>query len=91
MKTMTFTEAHGVELRYVVVLEPEPDGSAYNVIIPALPEAHTWGATVPEALTNAREVIQLCIEERRAQGDDIPPSDADRARLETVVVSLPAA
>ncbi|MEA2666167.1 MAG: HicB like antitoxin of bacterial toxin-antitoxin system [Candidatus Eremiobacteraeota bacterium] len=64
-----------VELRYAVILEPEPDGSAYNVIVPALPEAHTWGSSVEEALAMAREVIELCVEERRAQREDVPPSD----------------
>ncbi|MBC5799983.1 MAG: type II toxin-antitoxin system HicB family antitoxin [Candidatus Eremiobacteraeota bacterium] len=80
-----------VELRYAVLLEPEPDGSAYNVIVPALPEAHTWGETVEEALLMAREVIELCVAERRAVGDEIPPSDAGTARLEAVAISLPAA
>lgn len=78
-----------MELRYAVLLEPE--GSAYNVIVPALPEAHTWGETVEEALKMAREVIVLCVAERRAQGEEIPPSDADTARLAAVEISLPAA
>jgi predicted RNase H-like HicB family nuclease len=64
-----------VELRYAVVLEPEPDGSAWNVIVPALPEAHTWGETPEQALSMAREVIALCVAERRARGEDIPPSE----------------
>ena len=54
-----------MELRYAVVLEPEPDGSAYNVIVPALPEAHTWGATIEEAMRMAHDAIALCLEERR--------------------------
>ncbi len=80
-----------MELHYAVVLDPESDGSAYNVIVPALPEAHTWGETVDEALTMAREVIKLCLAERRARGEEIPPSDARVARLEAVTISLPAA
>lgn len=80
-----------MELRYAVLLEPEPDGTAFNVIIPALPEAHTWGETVDEALKMAREVIELCIAERRAHGDEIPPSDAGMGRLEAVEITLPAA
>ena len=80
-----------MELRYAVVLEPEPDGSAYNVIVPALPEAHTWGATIEEALRMAHDVIALCLEERRSRGEEVPPSDAGTARLETVSITLPAA
>lgn len=91
MKTMIVLEANRVELRYVVVLKPEPDGSAYNVIVPAFPEAHTFGETVDEALAMAREVIELCLEDRQANGDEIPPSDADTVKLEAVTVTVPAA
>ena len=78
-------------LRYAVVLEPEPDGSAWNVIVPALPEVHTFGDTPEEAIAMAREAIELCLAARRDQGDEIPASDADSARLERVVVAVPAA
>jgi len=80
-----------VKERYAVVLEPEPDGSAFNVIVPAIPEAHTWGATVAEALQNAQEVIELCLDERRARGEGLPPGDGDRVQLRVVDVSPPAA
>lgn len=44
-------------MRYSVVLDPEEDGSAWNVTVPALPGCFTWGATVEEALAHAREAI----------------------------------
>jgi predicted RNase H-like HicB family nuclease len=80
-----------MELRYAVLLEPEVEGTAYNVIVPALPEAHTWGETVDKALAMAREVIELCVAERRSRGEEVPPSDAGTARLEEVAITLPAA
>jgi predicted RNase H-like HicB family nuclease len=80
-----------MELRYAVLLEPEVDGTAYNVIVPALPEAHTWGETIDKALAMAREVIELCVAERRSRGELIPPSDAGTARLEEVAITFPAA
>jgi predicted RNase H-like HicB family nuclease len=61
-------------LSYRVILEPEPDGTAYNVIVPAFPHAHTFGSSVAEAMANGREVIEL--EEARSRRDAIPPSDA---------------
>ena len=76
-------------LRYAVVLEPEPDGSAYNVIVPALPEIATFGTTREHALEMAADAIGLSIAYRRDEGLEIPPSDADTARLETV--EIPAA
>ena len=44
-------------MRYSVVLDPEEDGSVWNVIVPALLGCFTWGGTVEDALANAREAI----------------------------------
>jgi len=77
-----------VEVRYAVVLEPELEGG-FSVSVPALPEAHTQGETLEEALANAREVVLAVVTDRQKHGDPIPPSDAETARLEHVAVSLP--
>lgn len=53
----------GMTNRFTVVLTPEPDGSAYNVTVPALPGCLTWGDTVEEALMHAREAIALYLED----------------------------
>ncbi|MBA2277727.1 MAG: type II toxin-antitoxin system HicB family antitoxin, partial [Chloroflexia bacterium] len=42
-------------MRYTVVVTPEPDGSAFNVTVPALPSCFTWGKSVEEDLIHARE------------------------------------
>lgn len=75
------------ELRYAVVLEP--DDGAYSVIVPALPEIHTFGETPELAIEAAREAITLSLEHRRSEGLEIPLSDASEARL--VTVTVPAA
>ncbi len=80
-----------MDLANRVILEPEPDQSAYNVIIPAFPKAHTWGGTVKKALAHAREVIELEIEDRTERGEPVPPSDVDTLVVETVTVTVPAA
>ena len=69
---------------YSVILEP--DDGAYTVIVPALPEAHTWGETPEQALAMAREVIQLCVDERRSRGQELPPSDAGATQLATITI-----
>ena len=71
---------------YTVILEPEDDGR-FNVMVPALPEIATFGATVEEALANAREAVALVIEDRTATGEEIPPSDVAAVRVERVAVS----
>jgi antitoxin HicB len=58
--------------RYTVLLTPESDGSAYNVTVPALPGCFTFGATIEEALTNAREAIKVHIEGFVVEGEPIP-------------------
>ena len=61
---------------YRVVLEPEPDASAWNVSVPALPGCFTYGATPAEALERAREAIAGYLEALAKDGEPIPPPDA---------------
>ena len=91
MNALSIAEVDRMDVAYRVILEPEPDKSAYNVIVPAFPNAHTWGGTLAEALANAREVIELEIEDRRERGGTVPPSDVDTLVVETVTITLPAA
>lgn len=78
-----------MDLRYAVVLEPDRD--AFQVIVPAFPEIHTFGETVDEALSMARDAIEPSISVRRDEGAEIPSPDAGVARLETVAVNPHAA
>lgn len=61
-------------MRYTVVLEREPDGG-FVVTVPALPVCVTQGDTRAEAVANAREAIELYLEDCRATGDPIPTED----------------
>src|SRR5688500_2798423 len=58
--------------RYTVLVTPEYDGSAYNVTVPALPGCFTFGATVEEALANARDAIKVQVEGFVVEGEPIP-------------------
>ena len=61
---------------YTVVLTPEPDGSAYNVTVPSLAGSFTWGATLEEALTNARDAIAVYLaDEDGAEDFTVPPGE----------------
>ncbi len=72
--------------QYAVILEPEPDRSAYNVYAPGLPEVHTWSAAIDEALCRAREAIELSLEVRAANGAAPPVglTDASEVRFLSV-------
>jgi len=88
MTTSHVTEINRMRVRYAIVLEPEAEGG-FSVSIPALPEAHTQGDTVDEAIENAREVALAVVTDRRTHGESIPPSDADGVRLERISVAMP--
>ena len=76
--------------RYMVVIEAEPDGSAYNVTVPALPGCYTWGETFEEAMRMAREAIAGHVAAVRDLGEDVPVEGA--GPIVTVVdVEIPAA
>jgi antitoxin HicB len=70
-------------LQYTINLRPEPEGG-YTVLVPALPEVVTYGETEQEALQMAREAIELALEVRRDDGDDIPDDVVPLVRTVTV-------
>lgn len=56
---------------YNVVLEPDADGG-YVAVVPAFPGCYSQGETAEEALANAREAIELTIEDMEAAGEPVP-------------------
>jgi predicted RNase H-like HicB family nuclease len=60
---------------FQVVVEEDltEDGAkAYHAFCPALKGCHTWGRTYDEALANAREAIELYLEDLRESGQEVP-------------------
>ena len=76
--------------RYTVVIDPEPDGSAHNVSVPALPGCYTWGETIEEALRMAREAIASHIAALTDLGEPVPVETAAPV-VTGVDVDVPAA
>lgn len=61
-------------LNYRIMLRKEPEGG-YTVTVPSLPGCITYGENVDEAITNAREAIELYIESLKEHGEDIPTEE----------------
>ena len=59
---------------FQLVFEADPQGG-YTVTVPSLPGCVTYGATMQEAKTMAREAIELYLEDMVAHGEDIPSTD----------------
>jgi predicted RNase H-like HicB family nuclease len=77
--------------RYTVVIDAEPDGSAYNVSVPALPGCFTWGETFEEAMRMAREAITGHVAALRDLGEEVPIEGANAPIVTVVDVEVPAA
>ena len=75
---------------FTVVLEPDEDGG-FVAHVPALPEVCTQGETEAEALANAREAIELAVEERLAGGEAVPADQVPQIRKVLVSVPMPSA
>lgn len=73
--------------RYTVVLSPEPEGSAWNVTVPALPGCFTFGATVEEALAMARDAVAAYLDGEDA---DTLPGEPAGVLVATVEVEVAA-
>lgn len=69
-------------LSYRVLLREEPEGG-YTATVPTLPGCITYGATIPEAVSMAKEAIALYVESLIAHGEVIP---TEESILETTVM-----
>jgi predicted RNase H-like HicB family nuclease len=68
-------------LQYGVVLEDGEDGWIV-ARVPSLPGVVTQGRTREEALANAREAVELTVEDMEARGESIPPADLGAELIE---------
>lgn len=73
--------------RYTVILENDPDASAYSVVVPALPGCTSQGVTVEEAIANAQEAVAGHISALEALGEAVP----EETTGPTIVVATVAA
>jgi predicted RNase H-like HicB family nuclease len=60
------------KIEFQVEIVVEPDGDEYHAYCPALKGLHACGATVKEALNNARDAASAYIESLIKHGDPIP-------------------
>lgn len=60
-----------MQYNYKLLLRKEPEGG-YTVFVPSLPGCITYGENVDEAITMAKEAIELYIEELKDHGGAIP-------------------
>lgn len=84
-------------MKFIVAIEPGTDTTAFGVVVPDLPGCFSAGATLDEAVDNAREAIDLWCETVIEDGSDVPVSktlsehqaDADFAGWIWAVVEVP--
>ncbi len=76
------------ERTYTIILDPDPDGG-FVVHVPALPEVCTQGDNEADALANAREAIELAIEERLSAGEAVPADQIPQVRK--IKIDIPTA
>ena len=58
-------------ISYRVLLRKEPEGG-FTVTVPSLPGCVTYGKTLEESLSMAREAIELYIESLKEHGEEVP-------------------
>lgn len=59
-------------MKFIVAIEPGIDTTAFGVVVPDLPGCYSAGATLDEAVDNAREAIDLWCETVIEDGGDVP-------------------
>ncbi len=73
--------------RYTLVLIPDPEEGGFTVRVPMLPGCITEGDSLEEALSDAREVIALYLEDLQARGEPIPE---DKEPVRTITIDVAA-
>lgn len=76
-----------MEYGYTTLFEPLPEGG-FSVVVPAIPEICTYGATLEEAREMARDAIRCYLESALQTGEPIP-DDVAEITTERVAVTLP--
>lgn len=79
-----------MRLTYNVILTLEPDESAVNVAVPALPGVLTWGSTIDEAVAAAQEAITLHLESYAERGQPFPGNRKPRGESVAITVETPS-
>ncbi len=74
---------------YQINLIPEKEGG-YTVLVPALPGCVSYGRTIEEATVNAREAIELHLENLAAHKEPIPEANDSRPIFTTLVQVEPS-
>ncbi len=64
-----------MQYTYKIMLHKAPEGG-YTVTVPALPGCITEGDDVDQAISMAKEAIEIYIEELKSRGQEIP-DDSD--------------
>jgi len=70
-------------LKYTIILVPEEEGG-YSVEVPALPGCYTQGETRDEAISMAKEAIELYLESCKAHSEPIP----EETGVESLIVEV---
>ncbi|MBI2937197.1 MAG: type II toxin-antitoxin system HicB family antitoxin [Thaumarchaeota archaeon] len=70
-------------LNYRIMLRKEPEGG-YTVTVSTLAGCITYGENVDEAISNAREAIELYIESLKEHGEDIPTEEGTLEYILTI-------
>lgn len=70
------------ELSYRIIFRPEPEGG-FTVTVPALPGCVTYGETLEEARSMAKEAIELYLTSLEKHGD---PITDDAGTLESQLI-----
>ncbi len=71
--------------RYSIVLIPDQEAGGFTAQVPAIPGCFTEGDTIEECIENARDVIQLFLDELTARGEPIP-EEPEGAQIVSVEV-----
>ena len=72
---------------YTIILHPDEEQGGYTITVPSLPGCITEGDSIEQAISMAKDAIQLYIESLIADGEPIPE---EHEHPQAIVVNVAA-
>ena len=70
-----------IRMLYPIAIETGDSKHAYGVVFPDIPNCFSAGDTLEEALSNAKEAVEMYLEQL-AEREELPPKASDLATLQ---------
>lgn len=68
--------------RFAVVVREDPEDGGYVASVPSIAGVYGQGATIEEAIEDAKEALEFTLEDMKKRGEEIPAGEESAREIE---------